>query len=202
MKKLMASSFVALLLFCSCSSTAKGPPNHSSFVTIKNISELAGTYKNRGQPGDVKFRSIYLSTILWPLDMDLKHEVIQTISVVEVAPGTLEAKALSDNVVVKVGRFVENQDFTLEEGRIMLRHEAGLAGLQAGAPLLDPCPDGSESGLDANERNKCSDEYTVAGLTFLLFPVAADLTEEFFYEKLPETKQSLSANGERKSTLN
>ena len=185
MKQSVLCSLLALLLLCSCISTVTAPPGNPSFVNLENIGELAGTYRNKGQ-GDVRYRSIYLSTILWPLDMDLNHEAIQTISVAEVAPGTLEAKALSGDVVVKVGRFVENQDFTLQDGRIMLKHEAGLAGLKAGEPLLGPYHGRTEIGLDANGRGKLRSEYAVAGLAFLIFPVAADVTEEFFYEKLPE----------------
>ena len=173
MKNLLAALFVVLLLLSSCTSAVTPPPRHRSFVDIKQVAELAGSYENQGQPKDVKFRSIYLSTILWPLDMRLNHEAIQQISVAEVAAGTLEAKAFSDNVVVKVGRFVENEDFTLKNGRILLRHDAGLAGLQA-----------QEEGQD-----KASGEHAVAGLVFLIFPVATDMTEEFFYKKLPATKQ-------------
>ena len=188
MKKLMASLSLVLLLVCSCISTTTAPSGNSAFVDIRDIGELAGTYNNKGQ-GDVKYRSIYLSTILWPLDMDLNHEAIQKISVVEVAPGVLEAKALSDNLVVKVGRFVENEDFKLKDGRIMLKHEAGLAGLKTGEPLLGPYHGRTELGLDANGQGKLRSEYTVAGLAFLIFPVAADVTEEFFYEKLPKTQE-------------
>ena len=175
MKNLLAASFLVLLLLSSCTSAVTPLPRHRSFVDIKQVAELAGTYENQGQAGDVKFRSLSLSTILWPLDMHLNHEAIQQISVAEVAPGTLEAKAFSGNVVVKVGRFVENEDFTLKDGRILLRHEAGLAGLQA-----------EEKGQG---QDKSSGEDAVAGLAFLIFPVATDMTEEFFYKKLPATKQ-------------
>lgn len=173
----------ALLLLGACVSTTSAPGDNRPFAAIGSLQEISGVYKNKGE-GDERYRPLYLSALLWPGDETLHHADIETIVVSETAAGVLEVSARTAQQTVKSGRYVEGKDFRIEDGRLLLGTQTGMAGLKTGEPLLGAYRHEVELGLDTTGQGKARQHGWAAGLAFLLIPIAADSTEEVRFLRL------------------
>ncbi|BCA78536.1 hypothetical protein [Desulfuromonas sp. AOP6] len=173
----------ALLLLGACVATNTAPVDNRPFAPVGSLQEITGIYQNRGE-GDERYRPLYLSALLWPGDETLHHGDIETIVVSETAAGVLEVSARTAQMTVKSGRYVEGKDFKLEDGRLLLGTQTGMAGLKAGEPLLGAYRQEIELGLDTTGQGKARQHVSAAGLAFLLIPIAADSTEEVRFLRL------------------
>jgi len=173
-------STILLFVLCSCISTA--PSGNLPFSTIESARDLAGTYRNKGITGE-GYPSVYLSKIIWREDKAIVHEEIDAISVVELSPGLLEVKALPITETSKVSHFKEDKDFEIQNGRIILENESGIAGFKADEPLVGPYYGRRELGLDASGHGKYKSSFSVAGLVYLVIPIAMGGTDEVRFEK-------------------
>lgn len=172
---------ILLFVLCACISTA--PSGNLAFSTIESARDLTGTYINKGITGE-GYPSIYLSKIIWPADETLNHEKIETISVVESTPGVLEVKASAGRNTLKTGRFTENKDFEIQNGKIVLESEFGVAGFKVGEPLVGPYGGRRELGLDSSGDGKYRSSFSAAGLAYLVFPIAVGGSDEVRFERL------------------
>jgi len=173
----------SLLFLGACASTTATPADNRPFATVSSLQEISGVYQNRGE-GDERYRPIYLSALLWPDDASLNHAEIDTITVVQTAADVVEVTARQGRQTIKSGRYVEGEHFRIEDGHLHLGTQAGMAGLKAGEPLLGAYRQEVELGLDTAGQGKARQHTSVAGLAFLLIPVAADSTEEVRFLRL------------------
>ena len=175
-----------LLLLCSCISTA--PRENAPFASIQQLDELSGIYKNKGVTGE-DLPAVYLSKIIWPSDNNLRHDEIEMIEVTHPATETIEVRAFSRNVAVKSSRFVENIDFKIKNGRLVLEDEAGIAGFKTGEPLVGPYHGSRELGIDSRGQGKYRSSFSVAGLVYLVVPIAMGGTDDVRFERIPSSEK-------------
>lgn len=173
----------SLLFLGACASTTATPVGNRSFAAVSSLREISGVYQNRGE-GDERYRPVYLSALLWPDDASLNHAEIDTITVVQTAADVVEVTAHQGRQMIKSGRYIEGKDFEIEDGRLLLGTQAGMAGLKPGEPLLGAYRQVIELGLDTAGQGKARQHTSVAGLAFLLIPVAGDSTEEVRFLRL------------------
>ncbi|PLX91004.1 MAG: hypothetical protein C0619_08320 [Desulfuromonas sp.] len=183
MKRTLCAISLIVTFLCSCLSTSTAPPANAPFTQLQSIRELTGVYRNLGESTE-NLAPVYLSQLIWPTDETLRHPDIQKVAVAELETGILEVKAMGDNKVVKVGNFVQNKDFELEAGKIILAREAGVAGFKVGEPLVGPYHGRTELGIDTGGQGKYRRHFSVAGLVYLIVPIAASGSYDVRFVKL------------------
>jgi len=170
----VSACFFAVLLGACVASRA---PDSAFFSSLDTIRGLAGVYRNLGEGGRGA-SPVYLSALIWPQEPDMDHAAVAFIEVSVPAKNTLAVKALRGDGVEKEGLFVEGRDFELRAGRIRLKHELGIAGFRADEPLLGPYYENREIGLDTGGHGRYKQSFGVAGLVFLIVPVAMAGSDE------------------------
>lgn len=178
----MARAWLLALAVLVAGCSASAPPRNLEFMPVDDLASLAGTYRNLGEGGGD--RPVYLASLLWPDDEELAVDRVETVEVATDGPEALVVTAHGTAGEMKRSRFVRGEDFELQDGRIRLRRGLGLAGLKADEPLLGPYYESTELGLDTAGDAKWSQHVTVAGLAFLIVPVAMDSREEVRFPRL------------------
>lgn len=175
-------SALLFLLLTSCVSTA--PDRNVAFDTITALSQLEGTYLNKGDGGTQLTIPVYLSIILWPEDTDLDHESIQTIVVTRESGDVLRASAVSQDTVLKSTLFTQGKDFTIKNGEITLSSDIGIAGFKSGEPMLGLYMGGSKIGIDKNGDGKYHSSGAAAGLVYLFLPMAISGSSDIRFRRI------------------
>jgi hypothetical protein len=169
------------ILSASCLSTA--PKNDAEFAVIKNISALAGIYRNKGEVGD-KTPPIYLSTILWP-GKKLDHRAIETIRVKVASEKSLLVSAVSGGQIVREDEFVEGKDFRLISGQIQLVNAIKTSwAYPSGNPFIGILYDNSVLGLDEHGDGRLRSTGAMAGTAFLVIPVVIGSSENARFSRI------------------
>ena len=166
---------LALALVTGCFT---GPSDNAGFGSIQDLAQLDGVYRNLGDSGNPQAR-VLLSEIIWPEDTSLPHKSIDAIEVREIAAGTLIVNALRRGVVIKEDTFVEGVNFTLQSGRIRLKHGMSFPNDNiAGAAYTQ-----IDMGIDKRGQGKYRESGAFIGVA-LLIPVALAGSSDVRFERL------------------
>lgn len=180
MKKYAMLLCVALTL-SSC--LISNPANNAEFGRVDKIQQLEGVYLNHGEGGKGANPS-YLSRLIWPTAGVVDHQLVSTIEVRAISDNTLVVKALGRNGILHESIFLEGQDFELRSGRIRLNHKLAIAGFKSGEPMVGPYYENTELGIDQRGNGKYRSQGAVAGLVYMVLPIALGVNEEVRFEKI------------------
>ncbi len=164
-------NFFIVILFASLAGCSSAPINNKDFGNITKISDLNGTYLNKGDTGNnVK---IYLSRIVWPNDKTLKHESINSIIVKAINSTQLQVSAIQNQSTIKEQIFTKEIEFNIDSGRINLNRKIemvndNMAGLGYQNTVL---------GIDTLGNGKYVNSGAFVGIA-LLIPLAVYATED------------------------
>jgi len=167
--------FVALL---GCSSHV-APENNKEFKRLTDLSSLAGTYKNLGDPKGL------LSNILW--GDEVPHGGINLIQVL-VTGKQVVVSAIKNECVFYRREYTEDQDFEIKNGKIILNRTFAVISRGGGDPLAGPSIHTIELGLDTEGHGKYQSREYLAGLIFLMVPVAGSDTTDIRFTRVSEDK--------------
>jgi len=176
------------------------PEGNLEFHQISQLSELAGVYKNKGNP------SGYLSRIIWPdikeirpdikeiLSPDTGHEDIEFIEVIP-NDGSLIVKAISNGCSIYDKTYILDRDFKILDGKIVIHRETHLLTRGEGDVLLGPSYEEITLGLDTGKHGKSRSSAYAAGLV-LMIPIAFSDISDARYERVSDKPQVFkSCNG-------
>lgn len=180
MNKLVISILFAVFL-TGC--FTMGPPNNVGFGRIETISDLEGVYQNLGEQ-DPGAYPIYLSSIIWPKTIEIDHATIKSVEVRALNKDSLVIRASGNKGIVKESVFIEGKDFVITSGRIKLKRHVGFAGFKSGEPLVGPYYEKEDLGIDKNGNAKFAQGGVLAGLVYMVVPIAANVTGEVKFNKL------------------
>ena len=162
------------------------PPNNVDFASVKDISEFNGVYRNRGrskrepqEEDKLNIRVVYLSSLFWHTLDKKENASIQSIEIENLNNQALVVKAIGKNGVEKEGFFVKGRDFELSSGKIHLAQNLGIP-----YPIVGLGYKSFYLGLDLRRDGKYKESTTVAGLVFLVLPIAITGTEEIRFERI------------------
>lgn len=192
MKRLALVVILTLLEGCVSHS---GPKGNQDFYPISQQAELAGVYKNKGDPIG------FLSGVIWgyttPKTSTLgSHEAIEFIEVSSTEK-SLTAKAIQNGCVVYEKSYVVGRDIKIDAGKIVIDSNLSLLSRGSGDVLVGPVYDKITLGLDAGKNGKLRQSSYSAGLVFLLLPVAASDTHDIRFERVADKPQGFPACNSR-----
>ena len=162
-----------------------GPKHNLDFSQIENLNQLSGTYINRGEP-----RGQLLSGILFgwaSIDSNtgqgkIDHSDIELIQV-SAAENNITVSAIRNGCVVYSRLFVLHRDFEITNGKIQVSKEIALLARGAGDVLFGPSYSKDEIGLDTGQDAKFRHTGGLAGLVFLIIPVAGYEQNDVRFER-------------------
>src|SRR5450631_1348079 len=199
MTKIIFAMFFGLFL-SGCIILNSAPKENLEFSQSADIQDLKGIYKNLGDPA-----SLYLSELIWrdrtpslptdPFVKDIRGNLVREqyiidksgimirdsdIDFVEVISRekSLKINAIKGQCIVSRKEYVVGRDFTLTEGKIILRKEVHSLTRGSGDPIVGPSYEKVELGLDAKGNGKYKSQTYFAGLVFMLFPMAGGGADE------------------------
>jgi hypothetical protein len=190
--KIVIFLFIFLVTGCAFHSE---PKDNLEFHQISQLSELAGVYKNKGNP------SSYLSWIIWPdigeitpaskevISSNIKHEDIELIEVIP-KDNSLIVKAISKNCSIFEKIYILDQDFKIKDGKIIIRKEAHLLSRGGDDVLLGPSYEDITLGLDSSKHAKSRSLGYAAGLVLMIFPMAVSDTSDIRYDRVSNKPQN------------
>ena len=170
------------------------PEGNQEFHQISQLPELAGVYKNKGNP------SGYLSWIIWPdikqirpdikeiINADTGHEDIEFIEVIP-KDNSLIVKAISNGCSIYDKTYILDRDFKISDGKIVIHREAHLLTRGGGDVLLGPSYEDITLGLDTGKHGKSRSSGYGAGLVFMMVPVAISDISDIRYERVSDKPQ-------------
>lgn len=168
MKKLLPALLLAIAVI-GCATPRS--PDSAGFGSIHSINDLAGVYQNLGEgvPEKRRFR-FYLSRIIWPNDERIHHEAVVSVEVRVTDRNTLSVRAHTKDGIAKEDTFVAGKDFELRSGRIYMKQKMAVPGAQV--PVAGLEYESAVLGLDTQGEGKYQTNFAIAGLAFMLIPVA------------------------------
>lgn len=116
----------------------------TEFNETLTLDDLQGVYCNYGDRNSI-YTGDYLSRIIWPGDNILDHDNIDNIKVSKSGNKTLVVEARWGNTTLKSGKFVEDKDFSIKNGRIKLKARRVAASSRASSG------GGASVGIEARE---------------------------------------------------
>jgi hypothetical protein len=165
-----------------------GPKDNQDFYNVSHLSELAGVYKNQGEPSGNLSVVNYLSQVIWgnnsargAIGPHQRIELIEVIATVEViaTENSLTVKAIEHDCVT-VGR-----DFEIANGKIVIHRELHVLTRGPGDFLLGPSYETVALGIDTGKHGKYRDSTYAAGLVVLL-PVAVSETRDIRFQRVED----------------
>lgn len=179
----MKTILIVLLLFsltlCGCTHHI-APENNKGFQRTTELNHIAGTYKNFGDPKGS------LSNILW--GDEVSHGDIDLIQV-SVSGKHVVVNAIKNGCVFYVKEYVEGRDFVIKGGRITLNRDIAILSRGPGDPLAGPSIYTIELGLDTEGHGKYQSREYLAGLMFMMIPVAGSDTTDIRFSRVEENKK-------------
>ncbi len=184
--KLVITLTIFLLAGCAFHSEPEG---NREFHQIAALSELAGVYRNQGNP------SGFLSSMIWPdinpirpegkeiINGNTGHESIEFIEVIP-KNNSLLVKAIRNGCAIYDKTYTLDHDFKISAGKIILHRETHLLGRGADDVLVGPSYEEITLGLDTAKHGKSTSSGYAAGLVLMLFPLAVSETTEIRYERV------------------
>jgi hypothetical protein len=191
----LQASVVALFIFLSGCAFHSEPENNQEFYNISQLSELAGVYKNKGDP------SGYLSEIIWGdiksiIKPEVRHEDIEFIEVSS-TEHSLIVKAIKGGCSIYEKSYIVGRDFKISDGKIVIHRDASLLTRGAGDVLVGPSYEQITLGLDAGKNGKYRNSGYAAGLVFLILPVAFSDISDTRFERVYDKPQGFRACSNR-----
>jgi hypothetical protein len=175
-------AFMMLIILCSCAFHIE-PSDNQEFHQISQLSELAGVYKNNGNP------SGYLSQIIWndikSIIDGIDHEQIEFI---EVTPkdNSLIVGAISGGCTIYKRTYILGRDFNITDGKITMHKNTFLYTRGGDDPLLGPSYEKTTLGLDVKNQGKSRDYEYGVGLLLMAVPVSVSQTRDIRYERVSD----------------
>jgi hypothetical protein len=154
----------------------QGPVENQSFREVQQLTELEGVYVNKGDPKG------FLSQEIWPKVGNFSHEAIQYIEV-NAANDALIVKAIKNDCVVYERSYLLGRDFSVVDGAISIRSESHAVTRGPGDVVVGPSFQSKTLGIDKSGNGKARDSFFMAGLVFMIFPIALSDTKEVRYLK-------------------
>lgn len=178
---------VMLFIFLNGCAFHSEPKDNQEFYQISQMSELAGVYKNKGDP------SGYLSAVIWGnikkvIKPEVSHEEIEFIEV-QSTENSLIVKAIKSGCAIYEKSYILGRDFKISGGKIIIHRDAFLLTRGGDDVLLGPSYEEITLGLDAGKHGKYRNSGYAAGLVFTLFPMAFSETNDVRYERVNERPQ-------------
>ena len=173
---------LAIFIITGCVAKS-GPKNNAEFESALKLSDLQGTYSNKGDAGDIDY-DIYLSRIIWPNDNEIDHGNIDFVKVMQLNNSTIIVTALSDGKAEKEGQFLLGKDFSFENGRITINREGGVAGFKIGEPMLGLYYGNVTLGLDKKGHGKFRSSGAAVGMVYMVVPLAMEVQEDVRFERI------------------
>jgi hypothetical protein len=193
----MKPQALAIILLISLNACAfhSEPKDNQEFSQITQISELAGVYKNKGDP------SGYLSGIIWNnikliIKPEVSHEDIEYIEVSS-TENSLIVKAIKNGCAIYEKHYILGRDFKLSGGKIIIHRDASLLTRGGGDVLLGPSYEEITLGLDAAKQGKYRNSGYAAGLVFALFPIAFSDIHDTRFERVNDKPQGFKTCSNR-----
>jgi len=193
----MKIQILAVMLFISLYGCAfhSEPEDNQDFYQISRTSELAGVYKNTGDP------SGYLSEIIWGhtklnITPEVSHADIEFIEVIS-EDNSLIVKAIKNGCVIYEKPYIYGQDFKISDGKIIIHRDTFLLSRGPGDVLAGPSYEQVTLGLDTAKHGKYRRSDYAAGLVLLLFPVAFSETSDTRFERVNDKPAGFKSCGSR-----
>jgi hypothetical protein len=180
-RDIISFSIFYVVLMTSCVMFTS-PPDNKGFYEITSLYDLEGKYSNEGEASNLHGGNPYLSQFIWNSDITLNHDQIDTIEVKALNVKTILVNAYIKNDIRKSATFVEGTDFELNNGKLTLTREAGV--YQEGSIIVGPYYENIEIGIDKRGDGKYRQKYLVAGLAYLVLPVAVGGRDDFRFKRL------------------
>jgi hypothetical protein len=162
-----------------------GPKNNLKFSEIENLNQLSGTYKNRGEPQGA------LSAVIlggWSVDSNVGQEKIQHSDIellqVSTTDNNITVGAIRHGCVVYSREFVLHRDFEISNGKVLVSRKMALLTQGAGDVLIGPRFQTIEIGLDTGQNGKYQETGGMAGLVFMLIPIALYGHSDIRFERI------------------
>jgi hypothetical protein len=189
----MTKTFIVLFLVATlsgCLVVNEVPKENVEFAAKPDTRDFKGVYRNAGDPNG------YLSQLIWGehgyiIDNSGKKTLHREIELIEVLSkeDTLTVRAIKDECVIYQQDYVVGRDFTLSDGRIILKrrfHPLSREGDEGGHgdALVGPSYEKIELGLDAKGDGKYRSQGYFAGMVFMLVPMALGGTTDVRFVKL------------------
>jgi len=151
------------------------PENDADFSDKSQLSDFVGCYINIGESGEDSPKQL-LSNIIWPNNKEIMHKKIKHIHVQLIAENSLKVEAKSGTDIIYSSTFVNDKDFTINEGLITINSEfLGSLANESGNPFIGVAGGSTTIGLDKNGNGKMSDTATFAGTAFIFIPLAGHI---------------------------
>lgn len=160
------------------------PKDNSEFLPVSQLAELAGIYRNQGEPNG------YFSLDALHLD-GVHHEEID-FAEISVSNNLFIAKMIKDGCVTYEKSYVIGRDVELEDGKLLLHQESHALSRGADDVLVGPSYDKVVFGLDTTKNGKLRRSGYGAGLVFMLFPLAASEQTDIRFKRVNDIPQGLS----------
>ncbi|WP_372522708.1 hypothetical protein [Sulfuricaulis sp.] len=182
---------VMLFIFLNGCAFHSEPKDNQEFYKISQLSELAGVYKNKGDP------SGYLSAIIWGytklnINPEVSHVDIEFIEVLS-TENSLIVKAIKNGCAIYEKPYILGRDFNISGGKIIIHRDAFLLSRGAGDVLAGPSYEQITLGLDTGKHGKYRRSDYAAGLVFLLLPIAFSETNDTRFERVNDSPQGFKA---------
>ena len=179
---------LAAFLVNGCAFHSK-PEENLDFYQISQLSELAGVYKNKGNP------SGYLSWLIFPDIKKQRYDIQKTgsfdiihedIEFIEVIPqdSSLLVKAVRNNCSIYEKINTAGRDSKIKDGVLIINREGHLLTRGGDDVLLGPSYESVTLGLDTGKHGKSRSSGYAAGLVFLVVPMAISGTTDIRYERV------------------
>ena len=173
----------------------QGLQKNQEFFHISQLSELAGVYKNKGDPHG------YLSKIMFGyikpnISTETSHQDIKFIEVLS-AENSLTVRVIKDGCAIYEKPYVIGRDFELDDGRIILHRDSFLLTKGGQDPFLGPRIEQITLGLDRGKHGKWRKSHEMVGLAFMLFPVAGSTTSDIRFERVKNKPKGFDACSSR-----
>jgi hypothetical protein len=186
--------FILVILLSGCAFHS-APKDNQDFYKLSHFSELAGVYKNKGEP------SGFLSAIFWGdikkvMNIDISHEDIEYIEVSSLDNSIL-LRAIKSGCAIYERTYLIGRDFNMDDGKIIVRKDVAILTRGGDDVLLGPSYEKVMFGLDMGKHGKYRNSSYAAGLLFALFPMAASDTSDIRFDRVYDKPQVFKACGNR-----
>ena len=180
---------VVFLFFISGCAYHSGPSEKIRSSSSTEIKQLSGLYVNAGDPNG------YLSKIIWgssPLNSKsnndfIGHREIKFIEVISKEKSIL-VKAIKGVCSAYEKEYTLGKDFEINSGEIVLYKKIHLLSRGPGDVVVGPSFEKIAIGLDKNGDGTYKNQTSIAGLVFLLVPIAISDVTEIRFKKANENR--------------
>jgi hypothetical protein len=185
---------ILILFFDGCVFHSE-PKDNQDFYHVSQLAEFAGVYKNKGDPKGS------LSHVIWNdtspnMGPAGHHEDIEFIEVSSIE-NSLVVKAIQSGCVTYEKTYVQNRDFEIIDGEIVIETILSPLTRGPGDPLVGPVYAKRILGLDKGKQGKLRNSTYAAGLVYLFLPVAVADISDMRFERVADKPQGFKTCEDR-----